>query len=273
MTADDHLLVGAYALGALDRSEAAAFEAHLARCEACRGEIAGLTEAAALLATVVAVPVPEPLLDRVLEQVRVTPQVAPDTAPPAKVNGSVPPAGFTASRTAPAPGSTSAPRRAGPTSGPRRPARAPATRWLAAAAVVVAVLAAGTMAIRLVGVRSQASQWAAVIDDPAATHVPLRPVSSPSAGAGGVDVHLQPGGPAVVDARALPPLDADHTYELWFMAGGRPVRATTFSPGDDGAARVGFTAPVADPDGFAVTVEPAGGRDTPTLPLVFQAEA
>ena len=40
-----HDLTAAYALDALDPEDAREYEAHLARCERCRGELASLSEA------------------------------------------------------------------------------------------------------------------------------------------------------------------------------------------------------------------------------------
>jgi anti-sigma factor RsiW len=65
-----HDLVAAYALDALDDSERREFEEHLATCEQCREELAGLRDAAAALAYVPEGPVPPPALrDRVLASV------------------------------------------------------------------------------------------------------------------------------------------------------------------------------------------------------------
>jgi anti-sigma-K factor RskA len=103
------------------------------------------------------------------------------------------------------------------------------------------------------------------VDDPGGRHVELA-----GKGGGRISVHLQAGtGKAVVDTRDLPALDPARTYELWFMGGTGPVRAVTFTPDGSGTARVAFDAPVARPDAFGVTIEPAGGRDVPTPPLVF----
>ena len=49
MANDVHALVGPYALDALDENEEQSFEQHLALCERCREELAGLREAAASL--------------------------------------------------------------------------------------------------------------------------------------------------------------------------------------------------------------------------------
>jgi anti-sigma factor RsiW len=270
MTADDHLLAGAYALGALDRFEAAAFEAHLARCAACRTEVAELTETAALLATAVPAPVSEPLLDRVLQQVRATPQLPPvEPSPGRSINGhpTVPPVRHAAPGGPPPSPTPLAPRREA------RRARPGARRWLSAAAAIVLVLLAGTITARLIAERAPERQLAAIVEDPGSNRFALRGVG-PNPVPVSLGVYVRPGtGEAVVDARSLPALDPGRTYELWFMAEDGALRAATFSPDETGTARVGFTAPVGDPAGFGVTVEPAGGSDQPTSGLVFQGEA
>jgi anti-sigma-K factor RskA len=65
----------------------------------------------------------------------------------------------------------------------------------------------------------------------------------------------------------LPALSADRIYQLWVIADGRPVGAGIFSVDDQGYGEL-RASPVAEVDAvqmFAVTIEPAGGRDTPTL--------
>jgi len=71
MAEDVHALVGPYALDALDEGAERGFEEHLALCERCREELAGLREAAASLAYGVprATPPPE-LKQRILAQAR-----------------------------------------------------------------------------------------------------------------------------------------------------------------------------------------------------------
>jgi anti-sigma-K factor RskA len=74
-----HSLVAPYALDALDDDEERSFEEHLALCERCREELAGLREAAAALAYGAAGPAPPPeLKDRILAQARAErPNVVP----------------------------------------------------------------------------------------------------------------------------------------------------------------------------------------------------
>ena len=79
MSEDVHALVAPYALDALDEGEEQTFEEHLALCEQCREELAGLREAAASLAYGAprATPPPE-LRERILVQARTErPNVVP----------------------------------------------------------------------------------------------------------------------------------------------------------------------------------------------------
>lgn len=80
---DVHALSGAYAIDALDDLERAQFERHLADCADCRAEVAGLQEAAALLAETAAVAPSDLLRSRVLASiatVRPLPPVVGDQA-------------------------------------------------------------------------------------------------------------------------------------------------------------------------------------------------
>jgi anti-sigma-K factor RskA len=71
MAADPHALAAPYALHALDDDEERNFEEHLAACEPCREELAGLREAAAWLAYGAGGPPPPPeLKERILAQAR-----------------------------------------------------------------------------------------------------------------------------------------------------------------------------------------------------------
>ena len=71
MPVDVHSLVAPYALDSLGDEEERGFEQHLATCERCREELAGLREAAASLAYGVAGPEPPTALkERILTQAR-----------------------------------------------------------------------------------------------------------------------------------------------------------------------------------------------------------
>jgi anti-sigma-K factor RskA len=64
-----HDLTAAYSLDALDPEDAREYEAHLARCERCREELASLSDAASALAYATEAPTPPPeLRARILQQ-------------------------------------------------------------------------------------------------------------------------------------------------------------------------------------------------------------
>jgi anti-sigma-K factor RskA len=79
MADDVHALVGPFALDALDENERREFEEHLAFCERCRQDLAGLREAAASLAYGAPRATPPPALkERILAQARAErPNVVP----------------------------------------------------------------------------------------------------------------------------------------------------------------------------------------------------
>jgi anti-sigma-K factor RskA len=70
----------------------------------------------------------------------------------------------------------------------------------------------------------------------------------------------------------LPALPRDKTYELWFIAAGKPVAAGTFAVDPRGAAslRVDRVADVGQIQAWAVTVEPSGGVPQPTGAMVLK---
>jgi len=70
----------------------------------------------------------------------------------------------------------------------------------------------------------------------------------------------------------LPRLAADKTYQLWFIAGGKPVSAGIFSVDERGTGRlrVENVVEVEDIQVWAVTVEPQGGVPQPTGEMVLK---
>jgi anti-sigma-K factor RskA len=82
---DIHALSGAYAVDALDDTERAEFELHLAECAACRAEVATFHETTALVAETETVTPPDSLREGVLSgisQVRPLPPETPAAADP-----------------------------------------------------------------------------------------------------------------------------------------------------------------------------------------------
>ncbi|MFL6233650.1 MAG: anti-sigma factor, partial [Thermoanaerobaculia bacterium] len=70
----------------------------------------------------------------------------------------------------------------------------------------------------------------------------------------------------------LPPLPAGKTYELWFIAAGKPVAAGTFDvdPRGTGTVRVERVTDASQIQAWAVTIEPRGGVPQPTGAMVLK---
>lgn len=73
-------------------------------------------------------------------------------------------------------------------------------------------------------------------------------------------------GRAMLMADNLPPAPAGKAYQLWFIAGNKPLPGTVFTPDANGHAEVRDQAPAEGRDAtiFAVTLEPSSGVSAPT---------
>ena len=76
---------------------------------------------------------------------------------------------------------------------------------------------------------------------------------------------------AVIVADSLPSPPEGSTYELWKVRDGAPVSAGLFTP-QDGAVRTPVDAELSAGDTVAVTVEPDGGSESPTMPIMMSAQ-
>jgi anti-sigma-K factor RskA len=80
-------------------------------------------------------------------------------------------------------------------------------------------------------------------------------------------------GKLLMTATNLKPLPAGKTYELWILQpdGKKPMPAGTFAPDSSGyAAMILADAPTGlTVQGFGVTMENAGGAETPTMPILL----
>jgi len=248
-------LAPAYALGALDEDERAAFEAHLATCAACAAEVRAHAEVAALLPYALEHEAPPASLrDRVLA-------VAQPTAGTR---------GADVRSIASAQGGRAAPRaRAWP-------------GWLAAAAALL--LAAG-LGLRLGDERraralaegALATERATLAQRDALLATVLAPevrTARLTATGQGPDVRViwnRREGVVVLTAQALAPAPAGRTYQLWGIpTGGKPQSLGVFDADSSGHARAVLRVPPnAAMDVAAITVEPAGGSPGPTTTPVL----
>lgn len=78
-------------------------------------------------------------------------------------------------------------------------------------------------------------------------------------------------GALVLQGDGLPVLDDSSTYQLWLVGDDGATSVGIFRPDADGGVVERF--PNADPTGFVlgVTEEPAGGSESPTLPILASA--
>lgn len=238
-----------YALGEIEGEERTSLEQHLAGCSACRRELQQLQGDLALLALSAAGPAPPQRSRQRLLQA-----IAKETP-----------------------------------SAPFAPARRPAWQWAPVFAVLLLVVGSfllwrenqslegqvGELEARmrqeqqlteharnvLLTLRSEEAQHFTLVAGP--------PKLEPQ----GKAIYLQRTAGLVFVASNLAPLPPNKTYELWLLpaSGAAPLPAGVFQPDEQGSAIVllpelpkGLEA-----KGFAVTIEPEGGSQTPTMPIVL----
>jgi anti-sigma-K factor RskA len=82
-------------------------------------------------------------------------------------------------------------------------------------------------------------------------------------------------GRAVLAAHGLPPAPAGKTYQLWYIAGGKPLPGGLFNADPAGRAVLSDRVPEAGLGAslFAVTLEPAGGVQAPTGGMYLRGSA
>ncbi|RZS64120.1 anti-sigma-K factor RskA [Agromyces ramosus] len=265
-----HGLAAAYALDALDHDERAEFERALAASPELRDEVDAYAESAAHLAEQGEPVAPPPSLKaRLMAELDSTPQVAADAAPDVpEAAAPAPPVAPTAPTPSPTPAAGGSDRPVG------RAESAARRRWfqrpgaiIGAAAAAVVLIAGAVIGIGWTGPNGWGAQreMAAIAEAPDAqsqTHEvegggEVTLVSSAAAGRSGVIVE------------GLPALDADQTYELWYIDDAGADSAGTFDVAGPETWRVldgSFTPGVA----VGITVEPSGGSPQPTTdPIVF----
>jgi anti-sigma-K factor RskA len=186
-----HDLAAGYALDALDDSERAAFEEHLAGCEACSEEVRAFHGAASMLAYAEQAPEPPAALrSRLLERAK---QERPTQSVVVL-----------------------------------RPRRAFRVAALAAAAAVLVAVGLGVWAASLSNsldaertARAADARAVAILADSAAQRLPLGPG----------EVVRGRDGASVVVMRDMPAAPDGKTYEAWVIEGGVPLRAGVFEGG------------------------------------------
>ncbi len=252
MSGDLHTLTGAYAADALPETERLAFERHLDACPACDQEVRELTETAARLGSVVALPPPAALWDRVRAEAAATRQL-PDRQRRSE------PTGESAGRN----GTAAAEGGPTPLSGRGRRRFPP---LLAAAAALLLVAAISVTALNL-GLPGQGGRSegpvdlvAAVLSAPDARRIAAKPGPT-----GQVAVVVsRRRGQAVFEASGLPEVPAARTYQLWVVGRSGPRPAGLVEPGGGGRITRLLDGRVTGSEQVAMTVERRGGAARPT---------
>ena len=240
MTADLHMLTGAYALDALDADERTAFEAHIAGCESCAEEVAGLRATGAMLGLAASVTPDEEFGRRLMTQVRSTRQQAPL---PGAGGGSVVPMMLRRARTT--------------------------SRALLAVAASLLVVSGGLGAVavqqdqRADDLARAASEVASVLAAPDAQTV----VGEGEKGGSARVIVSQSKRSAVFVGQDMPDVGRDHVLQLWVLGDGapRPVGVVTASaPIVAHNVKPGMR--------LGVTVETTPNPDKPTTAPIMQLD-
>ncbi|MEP7035464.1 MAG: anti-sigma factor [Actinomycetota bacterium] len=250
---DIHALSGAYAVDAVDDVERARFEAHMAHCSQCRDEVASLHAAASNLTSLTFATPPASLRASVLRDITsvrpLPPRMAPEQAPAPT------PAAHSPAATAPAAPASLESKRAD------RARRVPVRQWLAGVAAA-AVLATGGLvwhpwspdastaqltATQQVLQAKDAQRYEAKVGDGTVSVVRSTALKK-----------------AVIVTANLPATPAGKVYELWLQQGQSMVKAGLMPSGPSNTVLINGDATAAA--GVGITLEPAGGSDTPTLP-------
>ena len=246
---DRHALSGVYALDALDTAaEAARFERHLSRCQACASEVRGFRDTATRLALAVARQPPPALRTAVMTEVARTRQL---------------PAADDRARHA----------RQGRTLLPRLAVAGAALA--AAAAVILAVVLINTQNQlgRTQQQLSQAKQHLSQAQTELAAINAVRTaadavlVTKVTPIGGKVTVVSSPSRhQVVVTTSGLPALRAGKVYQLWLIgAHGNKIRSEGLLGLHNGRGGPTLISGVLPGDIFGITLEPAGGTVQPTV--------
>jgi anti-sigma-K factor RskA len=237
-----------YAMGALDEQACPELEAHLGTCGECRRELEALRVDLAMVALSATGPQPpQRARQRLTEAVAAEPQSAPGLQP-------------------------------GMVVGRLRP------RWLSLAPIAVAIVMAITSLSLLLEVRSLKNaldeerklsahdrEIVAMLKDPKAQQNILVPVNN-SQQPQVKTIYVRDKGHVLVIANNLAELPAGKAYQLWLLTGeGQPMPCGTFKTDWRGHGMKLHSMKTAgvDAKGFAITIEPEGGSETPTPPIVM----
>jgi len=263
-------LSGAYALNALDPAEKEAFEAFIAESPETRYEVTELLDTAVVLG--LAVDPIEPSTDlraSLMAKIAQTPQLAPlASTTPVVQAGPAPLPTVSDTEIAPAAEPVVTASSFEPTATDRktnarwftRPAAVLASMAAAVALIAGGVVVSNTVAENQVN-QAQADKLALIM-----SAADVQQVSADVAGGGSATVAWSIArASSVVMVDGVAALPSDKVYELWYIDkdGARPAGTFSVDSSGEDAWRV-LDGKMKTGDTIGVTVEPAGGSDTPT---------
>jgi anti-sigma-K factor RskA len=281
MRPDAHTLVAAYAADALEQSERADVEAHLAECDVCRDDLRGFREALAALAHATAEAPPARMREAVMARVRTTAQLPPLTAdlPPSvpvaagtdSPAGTGAPAGDRVDSTPAAPDTAvpdvPGPRARGPLAGSGR-----ALFALAASVLTVVALGAGIWGVSTAGTLSDVRAQQAAVQRVLAAEDVVSLSGTPQLADGVVADEVvvlasRSEDAALLLPAGLPEAPEGRTWQAWTVNADGARSAGVFDVA--GGEAVALSGSLADADAVAVSLEPRGGSEAPTTDPVL----
>lgn len=235
--ADDHSRwnddLAAYAIGALDPHDMAAFAKHLSECDRCRAELHRLAPAVELLPGAVEQLEPPPGL-----RARIMAEVEAETG----IEGAL----------------------AGGRAGAARRTRAWRPRWRPLVALAGSAAVAAAFAIGLVVAGGEdAGGGSSTVPVQALAPARTAQISGTLAGSGD---RWQ------LDVDGLPALRGEREYQAWVMRDGAVQPSSLFVLNRDGHATVAIPESLRDGDQVLVTAEPRGGSPQPTTRPLLSAQ-
>lgn len=244
---EPHTLAGAYAMHALNAADTKLFERHLVRCPACTAEVAEFGEVAARLAAAAATQPPEELKFRAMAAAARMRQLPPAT-------GEV--------------GATRTPAR-------RRgwlPRQSRAASLALVTACVCAVLAG------MFGVTASTEEYK-LSQDQARSHLVAAVLTARDVVM--LDAKVRTGGTAAVmmsrreralvfAATGLAVLPSSKCYELWLIGPAGETSAGMLPTPGQGRTGPVIASGLVPGDRLGLTVEPAGGSQRPTSPMILE---
>jgi anti-sigma-K factor RskA len=235
MSPDVHALTGAYVLDAVSELERAAFERHIAECDACAQEVRELRGTAARLGQAVAGEPPARLKSQVLAKISEVRQVPREIEP--------------SSLTARA----------------QRNRLALRLTTVAAAVLLVATAVLGVLLVQVNSSREDTRQFA----DSIATVLNAGDVRFTTAqGKDGGTVNIltsRSKDKVLVFTTGMPPAPAGKTYQAWLSDPSGTMHSVGLVPNADSAR---LALPLGTSQGFGLSVENAGGAEEPTADAV-----